>query len=1037
MSTEVDRSEAQTHPILKLFDSLCVSFGDEDAVMRLSEDESEGISYTEIQEASLSLAYQLRYRFDPDVVLVDCFGHAAAESVAVLACMRLAIPFVPVEVQRGHTVMDNMVNLLRSQSDHPVGIAAICCVTDDHDPRLGVFYNSNVHQILFVDPVGFLREQIPVPQCLPSTVKMLKGTADRAVIGFEHADALYVLFTSGTTTSQPKAVVGSLTSTARRLEWFRKTFPPSARVARRTPLTFVDGVTELLTALLEHDSILLVQADPDTLLREGVARWFQNEQEDWQPTQITLLPSQMEQVLLLMRHDSQLRRNCARLERLVVSGEICSEQLYRNVRTALPQCQFINLYGQTETTGDCLCAVLSDLDEERAICNGFVTVGRPILPDIQCSIIPLGREAGDHELSSHLFGSPSEKQKFGELLILGNQSLGYLKTPGQMQCQSPSTRWPFATGDAAFFQYVSNSTDPMWYVQGRTNDLQKLNGNWTSPSEIETALRIVYPNSLERVTVIILEDNAYAVVERVQGTNWLFNRDEMHEKGIPWHLIPRHVLFVDQFPIGNTGKVNRKAIQDMVRNYAIGSHSSSNGIVQPKGDGEIAKQMITMVLDLPSLDETKSFTNLGGDSASAVTLLYHLKSILPARSLKNFTAADIVSTKSITELLALIGGELPSSKKRKRIRMVNSNPHSFHPQSICFSSRHRIIRFLACVDASHVLCNDGNNPTFYIGCHGGIIQRICVHTNRVLSFREFPGWSIQANTVIHSGFVYVCLYNRTNDGMVVCSNMDLSSIVWSKMVRMGAVHDTPTIVNEWLQVRLGMELYRLSLITGAEEMKEVLPASIWAKSHCVADATVFQSSDDKGNALWALGHNTTEGMVLKYVPLASTKSMGPVTKEAVDVDHRRFLLADSLGSIHLVHTETWEVSSLVVCDCPLGHPSEMSDGHILVGGYNGVLYCIQLVDDEALQIVWDVFVGAVIYSKPIFLPRTNTCLVCTTAGYIHHLRRDGVIIHTDRISGEIWSIPKVLESNAPDLKKISVIAVGARDSNVHIIAYDE
>jgi acyl-coenzyme A synthetase/AMP-(fatty) acid ligase len=226
-----DGSEEES--ILRLFDRICFSFGDQDAILL---DGAEAVCYYEIQEASKALASQLVHRYRPDYVLIECLGHAVAEAVSILACMRIGVPFVPVNVEAGDSsVIESVADALAlhrreasstTNATKSVQIVAICCCENDEDPLLGVFYQADIHRVVFVDPMGNMKEQIRVPELDPN-------------VEHRHSDELYVLFTSGTSLRQPKAVVGSHQSTYRRLKWWRGTFSPSPRVARRTRLSFV------------------------------------------------------------------------------------------------------------------------------------------------------------------------------------------------------------------------------------------------------------------------------------------------------------------------------------------------------------------------------------------------------------------------------------------------------------------------------------------------------------------------------------------------------------------------------------------------------------------------------------------------------------------------------------------------------------------------------------------------------------------------------------------------------------------------------
>ena len=283
---EDDTEEEES--LLLLFDRVCVSHGDQDAIVVLEDIGNHehlatagydsvarphasakltttSVCYYELQEYSKVLAAQLVYRYGrPDYVLADCFDHVPAEFVALLACMRASIPIVPVSMQHSPALQD-ILNVLQKPRASPEGqnregnqfsreattsepgtikVVALTCCDDDRDPRLGVFHKANIHNILYLDGTGNLREQLPVPQDLG-----LSPFQSRVP---ERKDDLYILFTSGTTAPSdssgapsknglvgPKAVIGSHKSTLQRIQWFHQNFAPSPRVGRKTHWTFV------------------------------------------------------------------------------------------------------------------------------------------------------------------------------------------------------------------------------------------------------------------------------------------------------------------------------------------------------------------------------------------------------------------------------------------------------------------------------------------------------------------------------------------------------------------------------------------------------------------------------------------------------------------------------------------------------------------------------------------------------------------------------------------------------------------------------
>ena len=90
------------------------------------------LSYLEVQLAVEALCSVLYYRFgvrrgDPVALLTH--GHAAAEVVAVLACVRIGAPFVPLDASTDRNRMAAVVADARP-------VAAVVVGRDDQDPRV-------------------------------------------------------------------------------------------------------------------------------------------------------------------------------------------------------------------------------------------------------------------------------------------------------------------------------------------------------------------------------------------------------------------------------------------------------------------------------------------------------------------------------------------------------------------------------------------------------------------------------------------------------------------------------------------------------------------------------------------------------------------------------------------------------------------------------------------------------------------------------------------------------------------------------------
>lgn len=275
-----------------------MEYGDKDAIVFDRSSNHESVCYFEVQHASAALAAQLHHRYRPTHVLLDLKGHAAAEAVAMLACNRIGVVFVPIDV---HNVkrLETIVSTLHSNDDDKKGtrIVAVARCDNDADPMISTLEREGIYNVVYVNETGDLLEPMDVPQSLPN---------------IPQNDDLYILFTSGTSGNVPKAVVGSQSSTLHRLTWFHEKFSSSSNtiVARRSKLTFVDSITELFSALLFPPNVLHAFLST-TLEEQGVECILHSP-----CTQVTMLPSQLEQLLLL-----PLVKNHS-LETIIISGRL-------------------------------------------------------------------------------------------------------------------------------------------------------------------------------------------------------------------------------------------------------------------------------------------------------------------------------------------------------------------------------------------------------------------------------------------------------------------------------------------------------------------------------------------------------------------------------------------------------------------------------------------------------------------------------------------------------------------------------------------
>ncbi|MFF8669641.1 condensation domain-containing protein [Streptomyces sp. NPDC015242] len=157
----------------------------------------------------------------------------------------------------------------------------------------------------------------------------------------------YVVFTSGST-GRPKGVLGTQRALANRLAWGRSLTdgPGGVRVAK-SPISFIDGLTELLGALVAGEAVALADdesaGDPAALAalagRHGA-------------TMLTAVPS-----LHTTLVESTPPGGFTSVRTWISSGEPLTTDLARRITARWPGSRLVNLYGCSEAAGDSLAHV--------------------------------------------------------------------------------------------------------------------------------------------------------------------------------------------------------------------------------------------------------------------------------------------------------------------------------------------------------------------------------------------------------------------------------------------------------------------------------------------------------------------------------------------------------------------------------------------------------------------------------------------------------------------------------------------------------
>ena len=340
-----------------------------------------------------------------------------------------------------------------------------------------------------------------------------------AAVDDDDLDAL-VLFTSGTT-GLPKAIPISTATLSRRLLTMTPPFDPHTPPVigmMCVPVFHVGGSLGLLGALRSgRTTVVQPRFEAGEWLRL-VARH--------RVSSVFLVPTMLQRIL---DHPDFATTDLSSLTAVFYGAAAAPVELVRRAMDELPGVAFGNVFGQTETLGAYTTLTPDDhVDRER-----IGSVGRA-LPGVDIRIVDPLTEADVPE------------GEVGELWVLSDANV----RPGWLR-----------TGDLA-----RRDSDGYLYPSGRLSDTINRAGEKFGPIEIESVLRthpsvadvaaagIPDPEMGERVGVAVV-----AIVPMTADEVKAYCRERLAV-----YKTPEHVVFVDDLPYSETGKVVRRELVALV-----------------------------------------------------------------------------------------------------------------------------------------------------------------------------------------------------------------------------------------------------------------------------------------------------------------------------------------------------------------------------------------------------------------------------------------------------------------------------------------
>ncbi len=336
----------------------------------------------------------------------------------------------------------------------------------------------------------------------------------------EGDDTAMILFTSGTT-GLPKPVSISHRVVADRLAYYSRPIDPDAPqvvTMMSAPIFHIGGTLGLLISLHQgRETVLLPKFD--------AGEWL-TLVELHRVTQTFVVPTMLRRIL---DHPRFTSTDLSSLNALSYGAAACPVDLVRRAMVDLPDVEFSNTFGQTETLG--AYAALTPQDHRRG--NRLDSVGRP-LPGVAVRVVATG---SDEEVAAG---------EVGEFVVRADQNT--------------TTEW-LRTGDTGW-----QDTEGYLFLSGRLSDTINRGGEKFGPREVEEVLRS-HPSVVDAGVVAVPDVDlgervgAVVVVSEPVDASALVGHCASQ---LATYKVPEFVEFADELPVTVLGKPDRRALLRML-----------------------------------------------------------------------------------------------------------------------------------------------------------------------------------------------------------------------------------------------------------------------------------------------------------------------------------------------------------------------------------------------------------------------------------------------------------------------------------------
>lgn len=407
----------------------------------------------------------------------------------------------------------------------------------------------------------------------------------------------YILFTSGSTGLPKGAMVEHIGMNNHLSEKIRiLNLTDSSIVANSASISFDVSVWQMLAPLCVGATSVIFQES--ALLN---VKSFRNTLYDYHIQVFEAVPTYL---ALVIREIKNFSKKFTDLKCVVSTGESLTRVLADQIFDALPDVTLVNAYGPTEASDDIIHLVMDKNSDFAPI-----PIGKPINNAKMKIVKPDGSECGVDEQ--------------GELLVTGIcVGRGYVGNDKETEIaflvDKETNERTYRTGDL-----VSLGKDGNYYFHGRMDTQIAFYGKRVEIKEIENTM-LKYDGI--DVSAVVFDADKKQINACYIGKNDVDVEDlkDFLRKAMPPHMIPVHIIRVDDFPTTISGKTDYNALNDLFKS------SEDDSLFEGYSPEEVKfLKKILQIIGLKKLPEDKAWENdmriIGYDSINIIKLVIEIE----------------------------------------------------------------------------------------------------------------------------------------------------------------------------------------------------------------------------------------------------------------------------------------------------------------------------------------------------------------------------------------------------------------------------